>query len=107
MIARDNVPPALLVEVKNYCNITWSDPGTDAKVCELIASGTYYLDKKIGGQPDYEADGTPRMLLMDWVRYGLSEALDVFETNFQAMILGEQDEGVLRAYGVESPTPAP
>lgn len=92
MIPRDNVPPKLLEEVKNYINVTWSDVATDEKVCGLIASGSAYLDLKIGGGPDYEEDGMPRTLLLEWVRYAWSEALDVFEANFLPLILTAQLE---------------
>ena len=94
MIARNGVPPQLLEEVKNYINITWSDVATDEKVCGLIASGSAYLDLKIGGSPDYEADGMPRTLLLEWVRYAWSEALDVFEANVLPLILTAQHEEV-------------
>ena len=94
MIARGNVPIQLLNDVKNYINITWSDVATDEKVCGLIASGSAYLDLKIGGSPDYEADGMPRTLLLEWVRYAWSEALDVFEANFLPLILTAQHEEV-------------
>lgn len=94
MIPRDNVPPKLLEDVKNYINVTWSDYATDKKVCGLIASGSAYLDLKIGGSPDYEADGMPRTLLLEWVRYAWSEALDVFEANFLPLILTAQHEEV-------------
>lgn len=94
MIARNGVPPQLLEEVKNYINVTWSDVATDEKVCGLIASGSAYLDLKIGGGPDYEEDGMPRTLLLEWVRYAWSEALDVFEANFLPLILTAQQEEV-------------
>ena len=94
MITRESVPAALLADVKNYLNITWSDVATDEKVCGLIASGSAYLDLKIGGSPDYEADGMPRTLLLEWVRYAWSEALDVFEVNFLPLILTAQQEEV-------------
>ena len=106
MIARNGVPPQLLEEVKNYINITWSDPATDAKVCGLIASGSAYLDLKIGGSPDYEADGMPRTLLLEWVRYAWSEALDVFEANFLPLILTAQHEEVA-ANAQKDTVPAP
>ena len=94
MLARNGVTPQLLEEVKNYINITWSDVATDEKVCGLIASGSAYLDLKIGGSPDYEAAGLPRTLLLEWVRYAWSEALDVFEANFLPLILTAQQEEV-------------
>ena len=91
---RQTVPPALLADVKNYLNITWDDEAIDEKVCGLIASGSAYLDLKIGGSPDYEADGMPRTLLLEWLRYAWSEALDVFEANFLPLILTAQQEEV-------------
>ena len=88
-MTRQTVPAALLNDVKNYINVTWSDGATDEKVCGLIASGSAYLDLKIGGSPDYEANG-----LLEWVRYAWSEALDVFEANFLPLILTAQQEEV-------------
>lgn len=102
MITRDNVPPALLADVKNYINITWDDDATDAKISGLIASAAAYLDGKLGGQPDYEADGMPRTLMMEYVRYARDSALDVFESNYQALILTAQQEGMVIQNAVES-----
>lgn len=102
MITRDNVPPALLADVKNYINITWDDDATDAKICGLIASAAAYLDGKLGGQPDYEADGMPRTLMMEYVRYARDSALDVFESNYLPLILTAQQEGMVIQNAVES-----
>lgn len=98
MITRESVPADLLADVKNYINITWDDDATDAKISGLIASAAAYLDGKLGGQPDYEADGMPRTLLMEYVRYARDSALDVFESNFQALILTAQQEGMVLQY---------
>lgn len=106
MVSRDSLPQGLLADVKNYVNITWDDEATDAKVSGLIASGMVYLNAKYGGEADYTADGMPRTLLMDYVRYGLSSALDVFENNYQALLLGMQNERRVSAYAVESTLPA-
>lgn len=91
-MTRQTVPAALLADVKNYLNITWDDEATDAKINGLIASAAAYLDGKLGGQPDYEADGMPRTLLMEYVRYARDSALDVFESNYLALILTAQNE---------------
>lgn len=91
-MTRQTVPAALLADVKNYLNITWDDEATDAKIKGLIASAAAYLDGKLGGQPDYEADGMPRTLLMEYVRYARDSALDVFESNYLALILTAQNE---------------
>ena len=102
MITRQTVPAALLADVKNYLNITWDDEATDAKISGLIASAAAYLDSKLGGQPDYEADGMPRTLLMEYVRYARDSALDVFESNYQALILTAQQESMVMQNAVES-----
>ena len=102
---REDVSEQLLADVKNYLNITWSDTATDNKVRGLIASASVYLDSKGGGTLDYDSDGLPRTLLMEYVRYMRDEALDVFENNYTAMILAMQNERLV-ANGVESTEPA-
>ena len=101
MIKRNEVPPELLAAAENYLNITWNDQATDDKVCGLIASGTAYLDLK-GGVLDYEADGMPRTLLLEYVRYGYSSALDVFETNYMNQILTMRHERLVEKYAAEN-----
>lgn len=101
-MTRQTVPAALLADVKNYLNITWDDEATDAKINGLIASAAAYLDSKLGGQPDYEADGMPRTLLMEYVRYARDSALDVFESNYLALILTAQNESLVMQNAVES-----
>lgn len=107
-VSRDKLPEGLLSDVKNYLNITWSDQATDAKISGLIASGMVYLNDKYGGEADYTVDGNPRTLLMEYVRYGRDSALDVFENNYQALILGMQTGRLVTNYGgsVESADPA-
>ena len=106
MVSRDRLPQGLMADVKNSVNFTWEDAATDTKVSGLIASGMAYLNAKYGKEADYTADGMPRTLLMDYVRYGLSGALDVFENNYQALLLGMQNERRVSAYAVESTLPA-
>lgn len=98
---RRNLPEGLLSDVKNHIGITWEDEATDAKVGGLIASGMAYLDGKYGEAADYTLDGMPRTLLMEYVRYARDHALDVFENNYRALILGMQNERRVAAY-VES-----
>lgn len=98
---RHNLPDGLLADVKAYLNITWNDEATDIKISGLVASGMVYLDGKCGGEADYTADGLPRTLLFEYVRYGRDAALDVFENNYTSMILAMQHERMVAAY-VES-----
>ena len=95
---RTEIPAALLADVKNNLNITWEDQATDDKIRGLIASASVYLDAKGGEVLDYEADGMPRTLLMEYVRYARDEALDVFENNYRSMILDMQNGLAVKAY---------
>lgn len=98
---RQNLPDGLLADAKAYLNITWDDQATDTKIGGLLASGIVYLNGKYGGKADYNADGLPRTLLFEYVRYGRDAALDVFENNYTSMILAMQHERMVAAY-VES-----
>lgn len=95
---REKLPDGLLEDVKNHLGITWSDEATDKNVGGLIASGMIYLDGKYGSPADYTEDGMPRTLLFEYVRYGRDYALDVFENNFQALILGMQNDKKVQDY---------
>lgn len=50
MAARDDLPDGLFEDVRNYCDITWEDEGTDRKLLTLIGNGIAYLDGK-GASP--------------------------------------------------------
>ena len=95
---RNEISAELLSDVKNHLNITWDDDATDNKIRGLIAAATAYLDGKGGTDLDYDADGLPRMLMMEFVRYARDEALDVFENNYMSMILSMQNEIAVIAY---------
>jgi hypothetical protein len=92
------VSAALLSAVKLWCSITWSDEATDAKVSDLIASGEAYIDGKLGAAGDYDTPGDPLTLLKEYVRYGLSDALDVFEANYLNRLLAMQHERRVSEY---------
>lgn len=98
----DAVSAALLKAVKLWCNITWSDEATDTKVSDLIASGKAYIDGKLGAAGDYDTPGEPLTLLKEYVRYGLSDALDVFETNYLNRLLAMQHERQVAQYAADT-----
>ena len=87
MYGRNEIPAALLADVKNYLNITWDDLATDERIRGLIASATADLDDYAGEALDYLSDGLPRTLMMDHVRYARDEALDVFENNYRTQLV--------------------
>ena len=102
-----NTPPSLLDDIKRYLDITWDDARTNQKIEELIADGKAYLDDKRGAPGDYESPGYPRTLLKEYVRYARDAALDVFENNYQCMILAMQNQKGVQDYAdsVESAAP--
>lgn len=95
---RHALTPELLDDVKIHINITWQDETTDKKIRGLIAAGMVYINSKYGEEANYEKDGMPRTLLMEYVRYARDGALDVFENNYHALILGMQNERAVKAY---------
>ena len=96
------VSAELLAGAKLWCNITWSDEATDAKVSALIASGEAYIDGKLGISADYTVSGEPLTLLCEYVRYGLSDALDVFESNYLNRLLAMQHERKVAVYAEDT-----
>ena len=90
------VPAGLLNDIKLYLDVTWTDTDTDRKISDLIADGIAYLDGKLGEAGNYTSPGLPRTLLKEYVRYARDAALDVFENNYQSLILTMQhDRGVM------------
>ena len=97
------IDPALLLDdIKLYLDVTWEDNATDRKLTGLIADGIAYLDDKRGAPGDYESPGYPRQLLKEYVRYARDAALDVFENNYQSLLLAMQHARMVGAYGLES-----
>lgn len=95
----DEEKAALLADVKNYLDITWEDPATDRKLAGLIASGIQYLTDKLGSGVDFAQEGGDgRTLLMEYVRYFRDGALDIFEANYQSLILAAQNRRRVKAY---------
>ena len=95
-------PASLLDDIKLYLDVTWEDDATDSKLTGLIADGIAYLDDKRGAPGDYVSPGYPRQLLKEYVRYARDAALDVFENNYQSLLLAMQHERMVGAYGLES-----
>ena len=93
---------ALLADIKIYLDVTWNDDTTNSKLTGLISDGIAYLDDKLGEPGDYASPGYPRQLLKEYVRYARDAALDVFENNYQSLLLAMQHERMVGAYGLES-----
>ena len=101
-------PADLLPDIKTALQITWDDAQTNARILGFIEDGCAYLDDKLGEAGDYESPGYPRTLLKEYVRYARDEALDVFENNYQRLLLAMQNQKGVRDYagsveGAETP----
>lgn len=86
-MAATDTASELLSTVKSYLRITWQDDPTDALITGYIARGQQRLNSIAGATLDYTAEGLPRALLLDYCRYANSQALEVFEHNFEADLL--------------------
>lgn len=96
------ISDALFSDIKAELGITWQDEVTERKVRNYIRSGMTYLNGKLGEPADYEADGYPRTLLFEYVRYARDGALDVFENNYLSMILAMQNKRAVKLYAESS-----
>lgn len=88
------VSPDLLAAAKRANNITWEDEDTDADLTSILLQGMAWLDSRIGSDTDYESEGTPKSLLMDYTRYARAGARNEFEDNYLSdlLALGMQAE---------------
>jgi len=96
------VDDALFSDIKAYCDITWEDEATNRKLRNFIRQGMFFINDKLGTVGDYLSDGYPRTLLFEYVRYARDSALDVFEVNYQSMILAMQNGKKVKDYASKS-----
>lgn len=80
----------LLAVVKNYLDITWDDDLLDEKLSGIIQRGIKYINAVAGEELDYTLEDKPRELLLDYVRYVRSNALDEFRNNYLHELLSLQ-----------------
>lgn len=78
---------ALLEEAKNYLDITWNtSQEEDAKLQGMIERGKVALTGKIG-ICDFESETQEKTLLLIYLMYERSGALDEFWKNYRGEIL--------------------
>lgn len=75
----------MLQTVKDYLKITWDDE--DVAIQGIIDRGQAYLENLTGTDLDFDTEGQPRALLLDYCRYGYNNALEYFEENFRPQLL--------------------
>lgn len=82
-----SIAEVLLPDIKIYLNVTWQDDATDKKITGFINRGMKRLQKIAGASLDFTVEDQPRSLLLDYCRYANSQALEVFEKNFESELL--------------------
>ena len=83
----------MLQAVKDYLKVTWNDE--DSHIQGIIDRGQAYLNDLTGAELDFEADGPPKTLLLDYCRYVYNNASEYFEENFAKELLRLQlQEGI-------------
>lgn len=70
----------LLEKVKEYLKIDWDDE--DSNLTGIIERGKNNLQELTGTTLDFEKEGQPKALLLDYCRYAYNNALEYFEENF-------------------------
>lgn len=86
----------MLQAVKDYLKITWTDE--DNNLLGMIARGEDYLNNLAGTELDFEVEGQPKSLLLDYCRYAYNNALEYFEENFHKEILRLQLQEAVKDY---------
>lgn len=92
----------LLIDVKNYLDITWDDEATNSKLTGIIKRGIKYIDSVAGTEQDYTKDDKAKELLLDYCRYVRSNALSEFQNNYLSELLTLQIKQEVAAYEAEN-----
>lgn len=77
----------LLSDVKEYLAVTWDDEKTNSKIKGYISRGMARLQSIAGASLSFTDEGPARSLLLDYCRYANSQALEVFEQNFERALM--------------------
>lgn len=83
----ERVSEQILSELKNHLDITYSDPDTNKKICNIAVMGMHRIDDLAGTAQDYENDPEAWMLLVNFVRYEMNGVMHLWEKNFSREIL--------------------
>lgn len=81
---------ALLDDVKEYLDITWSDPHTDSKVTGIVSRAQSRLAGYAGcnaEELDLSEESNEKQLFLDLCRYIYNNASEDFEENYRADLI--------------------
>lgn len=86
-----DLPTGLLDAVKNYLDMTWTLTAEEEnKLIGITQRGMRRIDQYAGVPQDYTQECDAKALLLDYVRYVRSSALDEFENNYLHELLALQ-----------------
>lgn len=81
------ITDAMLADVKNYLDITWTDEDMDKKLKGIIERGIKYLENIAGETLIFDQENNNKSLLLDYCRYARSNALEMFRVNFKSELI--------------------
>jgi hypothetical protein len=77
----------MIVELKNYLNITWSDDDTDTKIQGILDRATAILNNYAATSIDYDVAVNHKQLLFDCCRYIYNDAYEDFKRNYKEELI--------------------
>lgn len=86
MAARE-VTGELLECLRREFAITWTDPEEDKRLTAYAQRGMDYLDRRAERTLSYEEGTQARALLVSYVLYARSQALDEFPVNYRSDLI--------------------
>lgn len=94
---------ALIDEVKNYLDITWTTTEQeDAKLSGMIERGKAAISGKVG-KCDFDGNTQEKTLLFNHVMYERAGALDEFWSNYRGEIMSLRLRKRVERYEAEKP----
>lgn len=86
----------LIEDVKNHLRVTWDSE--DSEIQNLINRSQSILNGLVGIGLDFDIEGLPKSLLLEYCRYARNNAVEYFEDNFSKEILRLQLEEAAKQY---------
>ena len=95
--------PELIIEVRNYLDITWQDDDTDTKLNGIILRAISTVQSYAGAEIDFQTETDEKQLLFDCVRYIYNNAFEHFKVNFadELMMLRAKYQTADIVFGVD------
>ena len=97
-MSNEETAAALLPSLKGFLDITWDDPGGDAKLLGIALRGMSYVQRMTRRALLFEEGTAERTLLFEYCRYSRSGALDEFSMNYLMELLTFQQDEAVKAW---------